>query len=48
MDGAVRKLNGLPGWGIDIDEEVIANFPHDPDQVRMRTRYDTEGAPRNP
>jgi len=48
MDGAVRKLNGQPGWGIDVDEEVIAKFPNDPDQVRMRTRYDTEGAPRNP
>lgn len=48
MDGAVRKLNGLPGWGIDIDEKVIAKFPHDPDQVRMRTRYDREGSPRNP
>ena len=48
MDGAVRVLNGKPGWGIDIDEDVIANFPLDPDQVRMRTRYDSEGAPRNP
>lgn len=49
MDGGVRyAANDKPGWGIDIDEEVLANFPLDTDQVPMRTRYDVDGAPRNP